>query len=212
VIGERLKKLKPFLEVAERIGRLQSQIIQGKLKEVTVEYSGDYYGLQLEPVTTALLNGLLDPLVTDTVNAVNAPAIAQEMGIRVSETASAEPLDFVNLMTVHVATTEGTQVVSGTVYGKVHPRIVRINSFRTDLSPQDAVLLILTANKPGDIGVIGTLLGQENVNISSLIIGQEENPGETNLILVRTKEAIADSVVDKLRKQELVLSVTPVLF
>jgi len=212
VTGEKLKKLKPFLELAERIGRLQAQIIQGKLKEVAVEYNGDYYGLQLEPVTTALLNGLLDPLVTDTVNAVNAPSIAQEMGIRVSETASAEPYDFINLMTVRVITTEGTQTVGGTILGKIYPRIVRINSFRMDMSPYDAVLLILTANRPGDIGTIGAVLGEENINISRMMIGQEEELGDTNLILVRTEKPVPDTVVDKLKGQKLVLSVTPVLF
>ncbi|MEW6078342.1 MAG: phosphoglycerate dehydrogenase [Thermodesulfobacteriota bacterium] len=212
VIGERLKKLKPYLDLAERVGRLQAQIIHGKLKEVTVEYSGDFSGLQMEPVTTSLLNGLLDPLVTDTVNAVNAPAIAQEMGIRVSESASAEPCDFINLMTVRVTTTEGDQTVAGTVFGKTQPRIVRVNDFRMDLAPVGAVLMILTANKPGDIGRVGTLLGEAGIRIAGMTIGQKEEPADTSLILVRTGEAMPDAVVDKLRKQDSVMSVTPVLF
>ena len=212
VTGEKLIKLKPFLELAERIGRLQAQLVEGKLQEVAVEYNGDYYGLELQPVTTALLNGLLDPLVTDTVNAVNAPTIAQEMGIRVSETSSPEPFDFVNLMTVRVTTTEGSQTVAGTILGKIYPRIVRINSFRMDMSPYDALLLILTANKPGDIGTIGAVLGEENINIFRMMIGQEEEPGDTNLIMVRTEAPVSDTVVDKLRNQELVLSVKQVVF
>ncbi len=212
VTGERLNKLKPYLELAERVGRLQAHLIQGKLKEVSIEYNGDFFGLELDPVTTALLNGLLDPLLKDTVNAVNAPAIAQEMGIRVSETASAEQHDFINLMTVRITTTEGAQVVAGTLLGKIYPRIVRINNFRMSMSPYEAILLIETANKPGDIGTIGAVLGEENINISQLMIGQERDPGETNLIVVRTVEPVPDRVLDKLREQELVLSVIPVLF
>lgn len=212
VAGDRLNKLKPYLELVERIGRLLAQIIQGKLKEVAVEYNGDYSGLQLEPVTTALLNGLLDPLVADTVNAVNAPAIAQDMGIRVSETSSAESADYINSMTVRVTTTEGTQTVTGTIMGKIHPRIVRINTFSVDMRPYGAVLLVLTANRPGDIGAIGAVLGEENINISRMMIGQEETPGDQNLILVGTEAAVPDVVVEKLKKQDLVLAVIPVVF
>jgi D-3-phosphoglycerate dehydrogenase len=102
--------------------------------------------------------------------------------------------------------------VAGTILGKIYPRIVRINSFRMDMSPYDAVLLILTANKPGDIGTIGAVLGEENINIFRMMIGQEEEPGDTNLILVRTEEPVPDTVVEKLKNQEIVVSVTQVVF
>ena len=212
VTGERLKKLKPFLVLAECIGRLHSQLIQGKLKEVAVEYTGDYFGLALEPVTTSLLNGLLDPLVTDTVNAVNAPAIAQEMGIRVSETAGSEANDYINLMTVRIITTEGEQAVAGTVVGKTRPRIVRINSFHVDLRPEDSLLLIQTANKSGELAAVASLLAGEKINVSRFMLGQEDDPGETSLILVGTKDPVPDTVVDKLAKQESVLSVMAASF
>jgi len=212
VTGEKLQKLKPYLELAERIGRLQAQIIDGKLKEISIEYNGDYHGLDLDPVSTALLNGLLDPLLKDAVNAVNAPAIAQEMGIKVSETSSAEPFDYRNLMTVKVTTTERTDTVGGTIFGKIYPRVVRINDFRIDLSPYDNISLILSANKPGDIGNIGAVLGNEGINILRLMIGQEEEFGETNLIVVRTEKPIPDDVIKKIEAQELIIAVTPIEF
>ncbi len=212
VTGERLEKLKPYLELAERIGRLQAQLIEGKLREVIIEYNGDYHGLELDPVSTALLNGLLDPLIKDMVNAVNAPAIAQDMGIKVSETTTPEPFDYRNLMTVRVVTTEGEQAVAGTLLGKIYPRIVRINNFRMDLSPYDNILLVLSANKPGDIGNIGAVLGEEGINILRLMIGQEEEISERNLILVRTENPVPDPVVEKLRQQDLIISVNQVEF
>jgi len=212
VTGEKLQKLQPYLELATRIGRLQAQIIRGKLQEVTIEYNGDYHGLDLDPVSTALLNGLLDTLIADAVNAVNAPAIAQDMGIKVSETSSPEPFDYRNLMTVKVTTTEETQTVGGTLLGKIYPRIVRINEFRMDMSPYDHFLLILSANKPGDIGNIGAVFGEYGINIVRLMIGQEEDPGARNLIAVRTEEAVPDNVIKELEQQELVISVTPVVF
>ncbi|MDY6904703.1 MAG: phosphoglycerate dehydrogenase [Thermodesulfobacteriota bacterium] len=212
VTGEKLQKLKPYLELAERMGRLQAQIIEGKLKEVAIEYNGDYHGLDLNPVSTALLNGLLDPLLKDAVNAVNAPAIAQEMGIKVSETSSAEPFDYRNLMTVKITTTEGTETVAGTIFGKIYPRIVRINDFRMDLSPYGHILLILSANKPGDIGNIGAVLGEEGINVLRLMIGQEEEIGEKNLIVVRTEDPVPPEVITKIEDQDLIKSVWQVEF
>ncbi len=208
VTGERLQKLKPYLELAEQIGRLQAHIIDGKLKEVSIQYNGDYHGLDLDPVLTALLNGLLEPLITDSVNEVNAPAIAQEMGIKVSETSSAESFDYHNLMTVKVTTTERTDTVAGTIFGKVYPRVVRINEFRMDLSPYGHILLILSANKPGNIGNIGAVLGDEGINVLRLMIGQEEEIGEKNLIVARTENPVPPDVITKLEKQDLIISVT----
>ena len=212
VTGERLKKLKPYLEMAEKIGRLQAQVIEGRLKEVSIEYNGDYHGLELAPISTSLLNGLLDPLLNEQVNAVNAPAIAQDMGIKVSETTSAETFDYRNLMTVKVITTEKTQLVAGTLLGKIYPRIVKINDFRLDLSPYGSILLILSANRPGDIGNIGAVLGEEGINIERLMIGQEEELSDRNLIVVRTEKSVPETVIEKLKNQELIIGVTPVEF
>ena len=81
-----------------------------------------------------------------------------------------------------------------------------------DMSPYDHFLLILSANKPGDIGNIGAVFGEHGINIVRLMIGQEEDPGARNLIAVRTEEAVPDKVIAELEQQELVISVTPVVF
>lgn len=208
VTGELLKKLGPYLTLADRIGCLQAQLIQGPVKEVIVEYTGDFQGLDLSPITTALLNGLLSMMVMDEVNAVNAPSIAKDMGIKVTETTIGESVDFTNLIKVKVITTEMENVVEGTIFGKNDPRIVRINKFRLEIIPKGYLALIHNMDRPGAIGSIGTTLGLNNLNIARMQVGQEEE-GERNVIILRTDTPIPDDVVKQLMDLPMVKTVIP---
>ena len=100
VTGELLEKLRPYLDLANQIGMLLAQLSEGALKEITVEYAGDFQGLDMAPVTTAVLKGILTPIIKDDVNFVNAPSIANERGIKVIEATSPDPKEYLNLITV----------------------------------------------------------------------------------------------------------------
>jgi len=208
VTGELLKKLNPYLTIADRMGRLQAQLIKGPIKEVIIEYTGDFQGLDMSPVTTALINGLLSPLVKEAVNAVNAPVIAKEMGIKITETTSQESDDYTNLITVKVITTEMTNIVAGTIFGKNDARVVRLNNFRLEIIPEGHLALIHNLDKPGAIGSIGTILGENNINIGRMQVGQEED-GERNIIFLRVDTPLPDEVVKKLSDLPMVKSVIP---
>ena len=208
VTGELLKKLNPYLTIADRMGRLQAQLIKGPIKEVIIEYTGDFQGLDMSPVTTALINGLLSPLVKEAVNAVNAPVIAKEMGIKITETASQESDDYTNLITVKVITTEMTNIVAGTIFGKNDARVVRLNNFRLEIIPEGHLALIHNLDKPGAIGSVGTILGENNINIGRMQVGQEED-GERNIIFLRVDTPLPDEVVKKLSDLPMVKSVIP---
>jgi D-3-phosphoglycerate dehydrogenase / 2-oxoglutarate reductase len=211
VTGELLARLKPFLELGDRIGCLMPQLLQGALKEVAVEYTGDFQGLDLSPVTTAILKGLLTPTVKDDVNTVNAPILAKERGIKVSETASAESDEFLNLVTVRVVTTEMDCTLAGTIYGKQDSRIVRINNFRLEMIPLGHMAIIHNLDKPGAIGSIGTTLGNHDINIARMQVGQEED-GSHNIIFLNTDTQIPEFVLEELRALPMVKSVTPLEF
>ena len=212
VTGARLQRLQPYLDLAEKLGGLLAQVISGSLKEVAIEYNGEYQDIELAPISTALLSGLLQPLVREGVNAVNAPAIAQDMGIKVTETLSAEPFDYLNLMTVSVTTTEKTATVSGTLFGKIYPRIVKINDFRIDLNPVGHMLLILSENKPGVIGKIGSLFGEKGINIVRFVVGNEEDSADTNMVIIKTDEKVPPDVIESLKEQKVIFSAQPVDF
>jgi len=211
VTGEVLEKVGPYLTLAERMGCLQAQLVRGPIKEVVVEFHGDFKDLDLSPVSTAVLKGILTPVVKDDVNYVNAQVMAQQRGIKVTETNSAESDYYVNQITVRAITTEMSSVASGTIFGRKDPRIVKIDKFRLEMIPHGHMALIQNIDKPGSIGEIGTTLGRHNINIGRMQVGQEEE-GDRNIIFLTTDTPIPEDVVEEMRQLSLVKTVTPLEF
>ncbi len=206
VSGDLLEKLNPYLTLADRMGCLLTQLSRGGIKEVMIEYAGDFDGLSLTPVTTAVLKGLMTPMIKDDVNFVNAQMLAKERGIKVTEARTAESEEYVNLITVKAVSDEGQNKVAGTIFGRKNPRVVNINNFRLELEPVDRFILIHNHDKPGAIGSIGTLLGNHNINISRMRVGQEEGSDKT-IIFLRTDTAITEDVMEEIRALPLIISV-----
>jgi D-3-phosphoglycerate dehydrogenase len=206
VTGELLDKLQPYITLADRMGCLQAQLALGAIQTVTIKYLGDFQDLDMAPVTTAALKGLLTPFLKDDVNFVNAPIIAKERGIKVTESRSLEAEDFTNLIALQVKASESSNTVSGTIFGKREPRIVRVNSFRLEVVPEGHLLLIRNADKPGAIGSIGTLLGKRKINIARMHVGQEQDGGR-NVIFIDTDTPAPPKVIEELRALPLVKSV-----
>ena len=211
VTGDLLNQLDPLLSLGNQMGSLQAQLIHGPIKEVAIEFAGDFKGLDLSPVSIAVLRGLLTHVVKDDVNFVNAQVLAKERGIKVTETSSDESYEYINLITVKVITTEMTNTVSGTIFGKNEIRIVKINNFRLELIPTGHISLILNLDKPGAIGSFATLLGKNNVNIDQMQVGQEET-GQMNIIFIKTNMPIPEDVIEQLLELPLIESVTPLEF
>jgi D-3-phosphoglycerate dehydrogenase len=159
-------------------------------------------------VTLAVLKGLLAPIIKDDVNFVNAQIVAKDQGITVKETTSSEAEDFLNLITVRTVSSASTCRISGTIYGKNDPRIVKINNFRLEMAPEGHLALIYNVDKPGSIGAIGSALGHHNINIERMQVGQETE-GKQNIILLCTDAAIPDAALEELRALSMVSSLTP---
>ncbi len=211
ITGELLVKLGPFLSLADQLGKLQSQMIHGPLKEVIIEFAGDFQGLDMTPVSTAALRGLLVAAVKDDVNFVNAHIIAKERGIKVTETVSSESEDYNSLITVKAITTEMTNTVAGTLFGKKESRIVKINTFRLEMIPIGHLALIYNIDRPGSIGEIGTCLGTHNINIGRMQVGQEME-GNRNIIFLCTDTPIPEHVMNELRALPSVKKAIPLEF
>ena len=198
VTGDLLKKMGPLLSLGEKMGCLQAQLICGPIGEVVIEYLGDFQDLDMTPVSTSFMKGLMTPMVKDDVNFVNAKVLAKEMGIKITESASAESEHYLNLVTVRVRSTEMTSTVSGTIFGKQDPRIVKIDKFRLEMVPSGHMLLINNIDRPGSIGEIGTTLGNNKINIGRMQVGQEEE-GDRNIIFIQTDTRISDEVMAAVR-------------
>ena len=142
------------------------------------------------------------------VNFVNAPILARDRGIRVIESKTDTVDDFLNLITLRVKTPKMESSISGTLFGKYEPRIVRLNRFRLEALPEGHMLLIQNEDKPGIIGNIGVTLGKNKINIERMQVGQEKERGE-NIILLTTDRAVSAPALKELMSLPSVKSAMP---
>ncbi len=180
---EVLEKISPYLTLAEKLGKFISQISEGGLKEVKVEFSGDFSNTMRNILKLSVLRGILSTALKEEVNWVNAETIAMERGIRLEETAVSEAEDYTSLITVKVKTDKGKKSVSGTIFSKGNPRIVRIDELTVDVIPQGYLLIYSNIDRPGVVGFIGTLLGKNQINIAAFQVGRKSLGGEAVSIL-----------------------------
>jgi len=206
VTGELLNKIGPYLNLANRIGCLMAQLCKGAFKEIAIEYTGDFQGIDFTPVTTSLLKGLLSPSLKDVVNYVNAGVLAKEMGIKVSETTSSESGEYLNLITLKAVTTEMERQIAGTIFGKKRPQIVRIDDFQLSMEPEGYFAYIRNINKPGAFGNITTVLGKHGININRMNVGLSDEEA-TNIIFLSTDTPISDEILSEIEVLPLVESI-----
>jgi D-3-phosphoglycerate dehydrogenase len=203
---ELMTVLRPYAILLERMGSLQAQLSDSALVEVRIDYSGIITQYDVKPLTTAMLKGLLTPILKHDVNFVNAAYIAADRGIKVVESRTSTSEGFASLAKLTVKTLEDEHIVSGTIFGKKLPRILRINNFYLEAIPEGYNLLIHNENVPGVIGAIASTLGQGGININRMQVGEEREHKE-NVIFLSISEMIGDDIISKLRNLEHIISV-----
>jgi len=164
--------LKPYLLLAEKLGSLQMQLSEGRIKRVEVEFQGEEVSAHVKPLTVALLKGLLDPITDTPVNHISAPHLAMQRGISVSETRGLPTPNYANLLSCRVLWGDGERLVSGSLLGHEFPRVVQIDTFRIDAPPEGIILVMESTDVPGVIGRVGTLLGARGINIAEWRLGR----------------------------------------
>jgi D-3-phosphoglycerate dehydrogenase len=172
VSPELYARIEPYLRLGSKIGRLHAQLVESPIRAVEVTYAGDIVNLGVQPVTRAILVGLLQPMA-ESVNFVNAPFIAESRGIRVTESKAAGEADTSNLMCVELQSDDRRRSVSGTVRSRQDIRILEIDQFRVDVVPEGFMLFCSHVDRPGIIGSVGTILGTNHINIASMHVGRE---------------------------------------
>ncbi len=201
--------IRPYLELAEKMGSFQVQLLTGALQDVLIEYSGELANFNVAPITVSLIKGLLDPILTETVNYINAPVIARERGIKVVESKSTETKDFTNMISLTVRTSKETSITAGTVFGRSDSRIVRINEFSVEIAPEGYMLAVSNEDMPGVIGNLGITLGNHKVNIARLHLSRNAQAKKA-LVILNTDSPIGSDILDKLRKLPHVISILPI--
>jgi D-3-phosphoglycerate dehydrogenase len=169
---EVMARVAPYLFLAERIGSLLTQTVDGRIEEVAVSYYGDISSEDSDPITRAVLTGVLSPMLSERVNFVNAFVVAETRGIRVKESRSPEKDEYTSLLSVEVTTDKGSREVRGTVFGKNEVRIISIDGYRVDLHPEGTMLVAPHIDRPGIVGKVGTILGNSKINIGGMHVGR----------------------------------------
>ncbi|MCS7310319.1 MAG: phosphoglycerate dehydrogenase, partial [Armatimonadetes bacterium] len=185
---EMLQRIAPYLLLAEKIGKLHTQLARAPIVQVQVTYSPDFADLPTDILTRAVVTGLLQPVLSEPVNPVNALLIAQSRGIHVTQSLQQRPEPhelYPSAITVRAHASDGEKhEVTGTVFGKNDARIVTVDGFRVDVIPQGIMLFTQHTDKPGIIGRVGTLLGSRNVNIAGMHLGREKVGGRALMVLM----------------------------
>jgi D-3-phosphoglycerate dehydrogenase len=203
VSPEILSQIRPYLLLGEKLGRFQGQLCPGKIDEIEIEYAGDVAGLRVAPITIAVLKGLLES-VSERVNMVNAPVVAREHGIKVIESKSSVTTDYASTITTRVSGCVD-RLVAGAIFHGVQPRIVRLDDFILEAIPEGFALLLHNHDRPGVVGQVGTVLGEEGVNISRMQLALQRERGEAAM-LVNVDAAPAEPVMERLRNLPHVIS------
>lgn len=196
---ELYKVLQPYLTLAEKLGRLASQLAEGGIQQIRIDYRGEIAGYDPAALTASVVKGTLDPFMEDAVNYVNALALAKGRSIRVIESKVLEEADYASLITVGVRGDRGTSEVAGTLFSRREPRVVRINEFRLEAIPEGYLLIFSNLDVPGVIGTIGTLLGRNQVNIAGMQLGRER-PGGRAVSVVNVDNLVPAHVLEEIRR------------
>ena len=183
----------PYFDLAERLGTTVQALAEGPIKRLEVTYNGEITEVNTKMITTAVVKGLLTPVMDTNVNYVNAPSLAKERNIKVSEIKDKDTEHFANLITVTAVAAKKSVSVQGTLYGEVG-RIVKIDDNRVDLDPHATILICPHINRPGVIGQVGSIMGAAGVNISGMQVGQT-SVENTSLMILTLDNDVPSNVI-----------------
>ncbi|HET9600155.1 MAG TPA: ACT domain-containing protein, partial [Acidimicrobiales bacterium] len=203
--AEASETVRPFLALAERLGRLFTSLAEGVPATVEVCYEGQIADYDTRILTLATLKGLFGGVSEDPVTYVNAPTMAKEHGVEIREVSCNTAVDHVNLVTIR----GGDHEIAGTLGGRRgEARIVALDGHATDVPPATNMLVVRNDDRPGMIGVVGTALGEAGINIADMDVGRTPTPGSAVMVLATTT-AVPSQLIDRLRRTEGIISVHP---
>lgn len=190
ISAEEAPRLKPFITLADQLGSFAGQLTESAIKGVRIEYAGDVAEMNTKALTSALLAGLLRPMLGD-VNLVSAPVIAAERGMAVDEVRQTRRGVYDSYIRLAVLTERQERSVAGTVFSDGKPRIIQIKGINMEAELGRHMLYVTNEDKPGFIGGLGTLLGQAGVNIATFNLGRQKRGGDA-IALIEIDQALSD--------------------
>jgi D-3-phosphoglycerate dehydrogenase len=190
--------VRPFLPLAEKLGMLLTGLARGAVSAIECQYHGRIAEVDTRALTLALIKGVLSGVVHEPLSYVNAPIIARERGMAVSEMRSAVSSDYVNLIALRAQTEDGEASVAGTLVGKRNAeRVMQVLGYDVEMSPATYMLFFAYEDRPGVIGKVGTILGQHEVNIATMDVGRPTRGG-TALMALTLDSAVTPEIIEEI--------------
>lgn len=194
-----LTELKPYLDLAEVLGKIYYQAEKETVQKIEIVYSGDLTEKETGVISLSVLKGFLDPIIKEKVNYVNAEFMLKNMGIELTESKSTHLEKYTNLITVKFYTKSKQMSVSGTIFAKEDIRIVDFFGYKLDFEPSPYVIAMQNIDKPGIIGKVGTVLGEAGINIAAMQWSRNRK-GEKAVSFVSVDGEISDDLLAKIKE------------
>lgn len=197
----------PYFNLCERMGNIGIDLAEGRISAVSVEYTGELTETETAPLTTAVLKGLLAPILQQTVNFVNARHIADDRHMEVREVKAKKGHYFTNTVTLTIDTDKGSHRITGALFDRKEPKIVSLDHFRVDIDPKGCIILAPHENKPGMIAKMAAILGAHDININGMQVGAADDE-DTNIMAVAVDKDIPSSIIPALKNIDGIYDVT----
>jgi D-3-phosphoglycerate dehydrogenase len=210
ITAEEAPRLRPFIELAEKLGSFAGQLTEGNLKKIQISYEGAVAQMKTKALTSAAVAGFLRPMLQD-INVVSAPIVAKERGIIVEEITREAAGDYESLIRVNVVTESNERAVAGTVFADGRPRIVNIKGIRMDAEFGPSMIYITNLDKPGFIGKFSGTMGDAGINIATFHVGREA-PGGNAVALIEIDGELPEKVLEAVRALPQVQQARPLRF
>ncbi|MGZ8571128.1 MAG: NAD(P)-dependent oxidoreductase, partial [Actinomycetota bacterium] len=186
--GEVSEAVRPFVPLAERLGAVVAGLAEGGIRSVVASYLGRIAEHDTRVLTLAILKGILGRTVNEPVSFVNAPMLARERGITLSEMRSTVSQDYVSLVSISADTDQGPVSLQGTIVARDAQRITRVDDFDVEVGPAPRMVFFQYADRPGIIGKVGTILGEHDINIATMDVGRQGQGLEALMVLTVDSE------------------------
>ena len=194
---EVMQLLEPYFPLAEKMGKMCTQLIGTNFEKIDISYSGEIADKNVAPVTLAVLKGLLEPILGSGVNYVNAPSVAKQRKVKVTESKSKTTEGYPSQISVKLSSKEDEKVVCGTIIGK-EPRIIRIDEYGIDVVPSGHMIVAKHKDHPNIIGPCCMVLGKNNINIAGMQVGRISVGGNAIMVLGVDSE-VSDQILEDIK-------------
>ena len=199
ISAEEFSRLRPFVELGERLGAFLAQMNDSRAHELGVRYYGGLAEGRNDVIVSAVLVGLFKPILSSGVTLVNARSVAADRGMEIIESRSSRPRNYTNLLSIKLHTSDGERWVEGAVFERTSPRLVLVDGIAVEAPLEGAMIVIRNDDQPGVIGEVGTILGRHRLNIANFALGRE-GASAIGVVIVDEASPIPASVLEDLRK------------